>query len=166
MKVTGKSGSVRIRLIPAPRGTGLVAAPASKKILQFAGIKDVYTSSRGSTRTKGNFVKATYEALANTYKYSNPDFWGKPKFEDHPFVTHSKFFSEIRERKAGEFKGGRGRGGDRPDRRDGGRGRFGGRGGEGRGGDRGDRGGDRPRREPRGDAPATTAPATTTEGTA
>jgi len=77
MKVTGKSGSVRIRLIPAPRGTGLVAAPASKKILQFAGINDVYTSSSGSTKTKGNFVKATFMALTNTYQYLTPDFWGK-----------------------------------------------------------------------------------------
>jgi len=32
-KLTGKSGSVRIRLVPAPRGTGLVAAPTSKKVL-------------------------------------------------------------------------------------------------------------------------------------
>jgi len=32
-KVHGKSGSVRIRMIPAPRGTGIVAAPASKKKL-------------------------------------------------------------------------------------------------------------------------------------
>jgi len=42
-KVTGKSGSVRIRLVPAPRGTGLVAAPTSKKVLQMGGIGDVYT---------------------------------------------------------------------------------------------------------------------------
>lgn len=40
-KVTGKSGSVSVRLVPAPRGTGIVAAPASKKILQFAGVQDV-----------------------------------------------------------------------------------------------------------------------------
>lgn len=33
MKVTGKSGSVRIRLVPAPRGTGIVGAPISKKVL-------------------------------------------------------------------------------------------------------------------------------------
>jgi len=44
-KVTGKSGSVRTRLIPAPRGTGLVAAPAIKKVLQFGGIGDVFSSS-------------------------------------------------------------------------------------------------------------------------
>ena len=37
-KVTGKSGSVRVRLIPAPRGAGLVCAPISKKVLAQAGI--------------------------------------------------------------------------------------------------------------------------------
>merc|ERR1711959_428444 len=40
-KVTGKCGSVRMRLIPAPRGTGLVASRAPKKVLQYAGIEDV-----------------------------------------------------------------------------------------------------------------------------
>ena len=38
-KLMGKCGSVRVRLIPAPRGTGLVAAPASKKILAMAGLE-------------------------------------------------------------------------------------------------------------------------------
>ena len=32
-KVSGKQGSVRIRLVPAPRGTGVVGGPASKKVL-------------------------------------------------------------------------------------------------------------------------------------
>jgi small subunit ribosomal protein S2e len=34
-KVSGKTGSVMCRLIPAPRGTGIVAAPASKRLLQM-----------------------------------------------------------------------------------------------------------------------------------
>jgi ribosomal protein S5 len=80
MKVTGKSGSVRIRLVPAPRGTGIVAAPVSKKVLQFAGIGDCYTASRGSTKTRGNFLKATFYALEETYKFLTPDFWGKVNF--------------------------------------------------------------------------------------
>jgi small subunit ribosomal protein S2e len=33
VKVTGQCGSVRVRLIPAPRGTGIVGAPVSKKLL-------------------------------------------------------------------------------------------------------------------------------------
>lgn len=56
-KVTGKCGSVTVRLIPAPRGAGIVAARVPKKVLQMAGIEDVYTCSRGSTKTLGNFVK-------------------------------------------------------------------------------------------------------------
>lgn len=80
-KVTGKCGSVLTRLVPAPRGTGLVAAPAPKKLLQLAGIKDCYTTSRGSTRTLGNFVKAVFIAVSNTYKYLTPDMWSKNQLE-------------------------------------------------------------------------------------
>jgi small subunit ribosomal protein S2e len=63
MKVTGKCGSVSVRLVPAPRGSGIVGAPTSKKLLQFAGVEDCFTSSRGQTRTLENFIKATYDAL-------------------------------------------------------------------------------------------------------
>lgn len=64
-KVSGKVGSVMCRLIPAPRGTGLVAAPASKRLLQLAGVEDCYTQSKGSTATMGNFLKATFTAVRN-----------------------------------------------------------------------------------------------------
>jgi len=49
--VEGKEGSVKIRLIPAPRGTGLAVADECKKILKLAGIKDVYGKTFGHTRT-------------------------------------------------------------------------------------------------------------------
>jgi len=77
-KVTGKCGSVRMRLIPAPRGTGLVASRASKRVLQYAGIEDVYTATRGATSTMGNFIKATFYAIRNTYTYNFPAFWEQP----------------------------------------------------------------------------------------
>ena len=48
-----------MRLIPAPRGTGIVAAPVPKKLLTMAGIEDVYTQSVGATATLGNFGKDT-----------------------------------------------------------------------------------------------------------
>jgi len=54
MKVTGKCGSVRARLVPAPRGTGLVASTVAKKVLKLAGIQDVFTSSQGCTKTACN----------------------------------------------------------------------------------------------------------------
>jgi len=55
LQVTGKCGSVLVRLIPAPRGTSIVAAAVPKKLLQMAGVSDCYTSARGQTATLGNF---------------------------------------------------------------------------------------------------------------
>jgi small subunit ribosomal protein S2e len=75
MKVTGKSGSVSVRMVPAPRGTGIVAAPVIAKILQCAGIEDMYTRSKGKTRTRGNFIKAAFNALKKTYQFLTPDLW-------------------------------------------------------------------------------------------
>merc|ERR1712130_1026905 len=84
-KMTGRCGSVRCRLVPAPRGSSLVAAPTSKKVLQFAGIQDCYTQSRGSTKTKGNFLYAVFRALLTSYTFLTPEFWGKPNFDRTPY---------------------------------------------------------------------------------
>jgi small subunit ribosomal protein S5 len=62
-KVEGKVGSTRITLIPAPKGTGLVADSECKKLLRLAGIKDIYSRTFGQTRTKINMIKACFEAL-------------------------------------------------------------------------------------------------------
>ncbi len=64
--VTGRAGSVRITLLPAPRGTGLVTNDVSKKILALAGISDVWSKAFGEKRTTINTTRATYEALRNT----------------------------------------------------------------------------------------------------
>jgi len=91
IKVTGTSGSVSVRLVPAPKGTGLVAAGVPKKVLQFAGISDVFTQSTGSTKTMGNFVKATFAALANTYGFLTPDLWKEAKLTKNPYQEHTDF---------------------------------------------------------------------------
>jgi len=67
-KVEGKSGSVRIILIPAPQGTGLVVARELKKVLSLAGIKDIYSKTFGSVRTTTNLVRACIDALKKTNK--------------------------------------------------------------------------------------------------
>lgn len=66
-KVTGKCGSVLVRLIPAPRGTGIVSAPVPKKLLKMAGIEDCYTCATGSTGTLGNFGKILSRISINFY---------------------------------------------------------------------------------------------------
>jgi len=99
-KVTGKCGSVRFRLIPAPRGTGIVAAKVPKKVLQFAGVKDVYTSTTGQSRTLGNFVKATYAALGKTYQYLSPDLWPNTVYTRAPYQEHTDFLKDNKSMKA------------------------------------------------------------------
>jgi len=93
-KVTGKCGSCLVRLIPGPRGTGIVSAPVPKKLLQMAGIEDCYTAARGSTGTLGNFAKATYAAIAKTYAYLTPDLWTETVFISSPYQDHSDFLSK------------------------------------------------------------------------
>merc|ERR1719341_1679083 len=93
-KVTGKCGSIWVRLIPAPRGTGIVSAPVPKKLLQMAGIEDCYTSARGSTGTLGNFAKATYAAIAETYSFLTPDLWKETVFTKSPYQEHTDFLSK------------------------------------------------------------------------
>jgi len=93
-KVNGACGGVTLRLIPAPRGTGIVGAPVSKKLLHMAGIEDCYTQSRGSTATLGNFAMATYLALMRTYTYLTPDLWTEAILKEHPYQQHARFLED------------------------------------------------------------------------
>ncbi len=61
--VEGRCGSVRIKLMPAPPGKGLCVEKECAKILKLAGIKDVWSKTQGSTRTKINLILACMSAL-------------------------------------------------------------------------------------------------------
>ena len=61
--VEGKCSSVRVKLMPAPQGTGLVINDEMKKILRAAGIKDVYGKCSGKIKTTFNTAKACMKAL-------------------------------------------------------------------------------------------------------
>lgn len=101
-KVTGKCGSVMVRLIPAPRGTGIVGAPVPKKLLHMAGIDDCYTAASGQTATLGNFALATYQAILETYRYLTPDLWKETVFVKSPYQEFTDYLSKMpaRERPA------------------------------------------------------------------
>lgn len=64
--IEGKEGSCKIKLIPAPQGTGLVIGDECKKILRTAGIKDIYSSTKGTIKTTLNLAKACINALKKT----------------------------------------------------------------------------------------------------
>ncbi len=72
-KVTGKSGSVEVTLIPAPRGLGIVAGDIPRTILRLAGVKDVWSFSRGQTKTSVNFAYATFNALKKLSQIPMPN---------------------------------------------------------------------------------------------
>ena len=72
-EVTGKSGSVRVTLKPAPKGTGLAAADEPKKMFELAGIQDIWMQSRGQTRTRENLIKASFNALEKINEMKRTD---------------------------------------------------------------------------------------------
>ncbi len=76
-EVTGKCGAVKIKIIPGPRGLGLVAGEVAKVILRLAGIKDCWTRSYGPTRTVPSFTYALFDALKKTYEVVTPSDWAR-----------------------------------------------------------------------------------------
>jgi len=73
LTVTGKSGSVRITLMPAPRGIGLVVSDEVKKVMRLAGIEDVWAKSRGQTSSRVNTIHAIFDALGKLNRTRMPE---------------------------------------------------------------------------------------------
>ncbi len=66
-KVKGKGGSVVIEILPAPRGLGLVAGEKIRNLLKMAGLKDAWTTAKGSTPTMNSTSKAVLNCLRQTF---------------------------------------------------------------------------------------------------
>jgi len=64
----GNCASLRVELLPAPNGIGLAVSDTIKPVFELAGIKDIWSKTRGATDTKLNFVRATVNALENISK--------------------------------------------------------------------------------------------------
>jgi len=60
----------------------------------MAGIQDCYTSSRGHTRTMGNFIKAMFFALKNTYGYLSPELWAEDVLTASPYQEFTDFLAK------------------------------------------------------------------------
>lgn len=67
----GRCSGVEVILKPAPRGLGIVASKPIKKMLELAGVKDVWSFSRGRTKSRYNTLVATYRALSSMNKMKN-----------------------------------------------------------------------------------------------
>lgn len=75
LKITGRSGSTRVTLMPAPAGKGLVIGDYGRRVLTLAGVTDVWSRSAGQTRTTINYAQATFNALValNKVRISDAD---------------------------------------------------------------------------------------------
>lgn len=58
-----KFKAARILLMPAPRGSGIIAGGAVRALLSMAGIPNVSSKILGRTKNKVSIVKAAFEAL-------------------------------------------------------------------------------------------------------
>jgi len=62
-EVVGVFGTARVKMLPAPEGTGVIAGGPVRDVLEACGIKNIVTKSIGSNN-KINMVRATLAGLA------------------------------------------------------------------------------------------------------
>lgn len=61
--IFAEMGATKVLIRPACKGTGLIAGPAVRAVLELAGVSDILTKVYGSTNPV-NVVKATFKAIA------------------------------------------------------------------------------------------------------
>jgi small subunit ribosomal protein S5 len=64
--VQGAHGAARVMLLPASKGTGIIAGGPMRAVFEAVGITDVVAKSHGSSNPY-NLVRATLDALKNLH---------------------------------------------------------------------------------------------------
>ena len=95
VRAEGKAGSVRVTLIPAPKGIGLCINDEAKKIIRLAGVKDIWSMSDGESRSRLNYAFAIYNAFKNmnSMKFPedySPDDLRKPAPEEEATIEEEE----------------------------------------------------------------------------
>jgi small subunit ribosomal protein S5 len=64
-RVEGRHGAASVMMIPAPKGTGIIAGGPMRAVFEVMGITDIVAKSHG-TSNPYNMVRATLDALNNS----------------------------------------------------------------------------------------------------
>ena len=65
-EVSGRTGTTRVTIKPAPPGVGLVTNQVGQIMLRLAGVEDAWSFTKGQTQTIYNFASAMFKALEKT----------------------------------------------------------------------------------------------------
>ncbi|MEG1222322.1 MAG: 30S ribosomal protein S5 [Bacilli bacterium] len=68
-EIIGKFGATKVFLKPAKEGTGIIAGGPVRRILELAGVKNVYSKVYGS-RTPINIIRATHNGIQSLKTYT------------------------------------------------------------------------------------------------
>lgn len=95
-KIEGKAGSVRVVLIPAPKGIGLCIGDEAKKMLRLAGVKDIWSKTFGDSRSRVNYMMAVFDAFRrmNAMKIDHEDLTEVPIRKQ---IKEEKITEEVKE---------------------------------------------------------------------
>lgn len=103
VQIEGRAGSLRVMLIPAPKGIGLCINDEAKKIMRLAGIKDIWSRCYGETRTRVNSAYAIFDAFKkmNTMKLMG-DVVESPKLKEDNEIVDVNAEYELTDDEVGE----------------------------------------------------------------
>lgn len=92
---SGKCGSVTVKVVPAPMGTGIEVSDVHRRIFELAGLQDVFVKSYGCTKTTENLAKATIAALEKSSNMFIPAQWEPVEKVINPLIEHSELLAQL-----------------------------------------------------------------------
>lgn len=94
-KASGKCGSVIVKVVPAPIGTGVECSDIHRRIFELAGIQDIFVKSYGCTKTTENLAKATVNALEASSNMFLPQNWDDNTKVLNPLAEHANVLVQL-----------------------------------------------------------------------
>ncbi|MBI5072714.1 30S ribosomal protein S5 [Candidatus Woesearchaeota archaeon] len=97
IKISGKSCAITVELYPAPKGLGLCIGGEMRKLLQIAGIEDIWSKVFGDTRTRLNYAIAIFNAFKNLNKIKIDFKKSEAKTKEEKWVSEKKLKDVLEE---------------------------------------------------------------------